>query len=203
MVITVMRFNLLLALSALLLPALAPAAIVIDVTEVGGDLSVVADGSLNITGASFLSSDTGTGRLIADQNVLFSAPSSYATGDPLDVYNTASSPGSFFGSSSTTLNGVNYSGALTDVVGVDANNVYIYGTYVSNAPLSSSLEISGATFASLGITPGSSFVWSLSNGDTVTVNFASAIPEPSAYLAALGFALLGVFVWRRRRRAAL
>ena len=68
--------------------------------------------------------------------------------------------------------------------------------YVSGSPLSGTLTFASATFASLGITPGS-YVYSLPN-DTVTVKFGTA-PEPGT-LALLGLGLAGLVATRKRAR---
>jgi hypothetical protein len=73
--------------------------------------------------------------------------------------------------------------------------------YVSGAPLSNTMVFAGATFASMGLKPGT-YVWtwgSAGNADSLTVSIP-AIPEPaSAALLAVG--LLGLAASRRRRMA--
>lgn len=158
-----------------------------------------ADGTLDLTGGPS-SSATGSGRIQANTNVLFSAPLSYATGDPLDFYSSSSAPVNFFGSSATIVPGSNFSGGAANVIGVNDSGVLVHFTYVSNTLLSSSMDIFGESFASLGITPDTSFVWTIGSGDTVTVEFSS-IPEPLTAAALIGLSALGFAIIRRRRCA--
>lgn len=86
------------------------------------------------------------------------------------------------------------------MIGVNDSGVLVHFTYVSNTLLSSSMDIFGESFASLGITPDTSFVWTIGSGDTVTVEFSS-IPEPLTAAALIGLSALGFAIIRRRRCA--
>jgi len=91
------------------------------------------------------------------------------------------------------------------VHGVFTNALVVPSLYVSGAPLGVATSTwGGETFASLGLTPGT-YTWTWGAGptaDSYTVNIgAVAVPEPSVYIAGLGFGLLGFMVWRRRHHA--
>jgi hypothetical protein len=91
---------------------------------------------------------------------------------------------------------------LGDLFGVFGGDVAVGFGYQSGAALSGSATYDNATFASLGLMPGSYvYTWgSGANADSLTINI-EAVPELSTWaMMALGFAGLG-FVGRRRLRA--
>ena len=73
--------------------------------------------------------------------------------------------------------------------------------YVSGAPLSDTSTYSGATFASLGVTPGR-YEWTWGSGanqNFTLVIGAAAVPECSTWaMMLLGFAGLGFAAYRAR-----
>jgi hypothetical protein len=70
--------------------------------------------------------------------------------------------------------------------------------YVSGHALSDTATWDNATFASLGVTPGT-YKWTWGTGAHAD---SAVIPEPSTWaLMALGFTGLGVAGWRSRRRS--
>jgi hypothetical protein len=91
-----------------------------------------------------------------------------------------------------------------DPVGVQGSMLFVPSGYVSGAPLSESSLYRGATFASLGMTPGT-YVWRWGVGndaDTFTLEIGglpSPVPEPSTWvMMLLGFTGLGYASVRRR-----
>ena len=72
--------------------------------------------------------------------------------------------------------------------------------YLSGAALSDSMTFNNATFASLGVTPGT-YVWSWGTG--ANQNFTlqiGAVPDAGSTLPLLGFASLGLVALRRKLR---
>jgi hypothetical protein len=188
----------------------AKAAIIIDVTESGGNVNAVLNGSAIIDDlflaanwndpAIVVNSDFtsrlwvggGTGNFQAWSGAGMSGPSSFVVGGPTTI--TAADSGS------GPLGGINVS--ASDSFGGDAGGAPPIGIgvptgYVSGSPLSSTATWNGKTIADLGLAPGT-YVWTWSvggpNADSLTLNIA---PEPTSFaLGSLG--LLGV-IGRRRR----
>jgi hypothetical protein len=90
-----------------------------------------------------------------------------------------------------------------DPVGFSASSgfVYVPDNYVSGAPLSETSTYVDATFASLGITPGT-YVYSWGSGadaDTLAIDIGTTVPEPSAWaMILIGFASLSYAAFRRQ-----
>jgi PEP-CTERM motif len=79
--------------------------------------------------------------------------------------------------------------------------------YVSGSPLSETSTYLGATFASLGVTPGQ-YVYTWGSGDhadSFTINIgASPVPEPSTWaMMLIGFAGLGYAALKHKRVPAV
>jgi hypothetical protein len=73
--------------------------------------------------------------------------------------------------------------------------------YVSENPLTDSATYDGATFASLGVTPGT-YVWTWGTGadQSFTLEIGTT-PLPAALpLFAGGLGALGLFGWRKKRK---
>ena len=73
--------------------------------------------------------------------------------------------------------------------------------YVSGATLSDSMTFNNATFASLGVTPGT-YVWTwgtgLENQNFTLVIGGAGVPDGGSTVSLLGFVLLGLAAVRRK-----
>ena len=161
------------AAAAALTPAAANASVTININEVGLDVLATGSGSLNLNGLQF--SSVFGGALGITSNIAY-----VGTGlDPrANSYTGLIGPasfgiGSFAAFSSTTgtqlgINGGNFSSPL----------VFLPVGYTSGGALSTTATWLGASFVSLGLTPGS-YVYT-SPYDTFTVNIGplvSGVPE--------------------------
>lgn len=171
----------------------AAAAVTITARETGGNVVFTSAGSLNLSGLT--RNPSGTTTLFGGINttvpyvVLGASPVTPVT---VDLYQPTSIPAAFGTDPNNKIANVG-SGPRW---GVFSSRVYVPTTYASGDSLAGSLAFNGATFQSLGITPGT-YVWSWAN-DTVTLK---VVPVPAA-LPLMATALVGLGVIARRRRAA-
>jgi hypothetical protein len=181
----------------------AQAGFVAIMTEVGPNVVVTGSGTIDLAG--FVSPgyevySFGPNGVIPELgSILLGAPGNETT----DLYSPFSGP-TVFGSGGFTQP----SSGSGDRVGVrqdSPSSIYIVVPqgYVSEDPLSSTSIYDNATFASLGVTPGT-YVWTWGSGpteDSLTLDVtehAPALPEPgSVALLAAGLAGLGLKRWRK------
>lgn len=185
-----------LAGAALLLLVAAPgrshAAFLLTLTQVGGNVVVNGTGTLNLT-ALTLASSAPFSASIAPSSALLVLGSGEGS-----VYSGATGPTSFgsgnqvFASSST--------GSTVGLVG--SYYLAVPQGYGTGNSLSSTATFDGASFASLGFTPGTYvYTWGTGvNADSLTIT--GVVPEPSSgALLRLGVAGLGLTLRRRAARA--
>jgi hypothetical protein len=187
------------ALGLAVVGAPAEASVVIDVSEVGGNVVATGGGTVGLAGLAPFGTAPGT----AFMNPWFgNVDIGGISGTYLEIteYNGVTGPTSFgadlatFASSASgDLFGVNGSGPNGTGVDVPFN-------YVSGSALSGSATFDGQTFASLGLTPGT-YVYTWGSGptaDSLTLQIGpAAIPEPGTWaMIMLGFAALGLAGFR-------
>lgn len=158
--------------------------------EVGSNVVANGSGAINLTGLFFgsegISVDarmwphiaqilTGPSQAVTSYNGFFSGPNSFGAGGLIDA---SSSSGDAVGSFLLVPHG-----------------------YVSGNALSSSATWNNATFASLGVTPGT-YVWrwgtGLPNQNFTIIIGEAGVPDGGSTVSLLGFALLGVAAFRRK-----
>ena len=173
----------------------ARSAALLQFEEVGGDVVGSLSGSLNVTGLpqasclctfpAFLTPALGfvitSSFSDLERQYPVTGPSSVGPGTIPEL------------ASSTTA-------SLVDLDGSD-HFLGLPATYFGG-PLTGAVTFAGQTFGTLGLQRGD-YVYSLSNGDTYTVSVGGT-PLPAALpLFATGLGGLGLFGWRRKKKAAL
>jgi len=184
----------------------AEAAYVVDFSQNGGDVVATGSGSLDFSSASFtgflmpmvLGVNGSSGFLGVGNQSSFGSPEDYG-----DYYSPASGPASFgsggFTAATTTT------GSVAGINGGDGKFIVPGGYGAGDPLLPSTTTWVGATFASLGLKPGT-YVWTLGTSrDTFTINIpGGAVPEPASWAMMLGgFGLIGGAMRVRRKTAVI
>jgi len=102
-----------------------------------------------------------------------------------------------------TLNANTGNGDFVAIQGFLGGFLLLPQGYVSGAALSDSMTFNSATFASLGVTPGTyEWTWGTGmNADSFTLQIGPAgVPDAGSTLSLLGFASLGLVALRRKLR---
>jgi VPDSG-CTERM motif len=174
-------------------------AFTITMDQVGSNVVANGSGAFNLTGLT-----NNNGRLAPLAANVFPSAGVIQTGPQpqvfLDIFNGFSGPTSF-GSGSRT------SASLTsgDTVTLDAsdNILALPHGYVSGTALSDMMTFNNATFASLGLTPGTyEWTWGtgLANQNFTLVIESAGVPDAGSTLSLLSFASLGLVALRRKLR---
>jgi len=170
---------------------------VVTLHEVGSDVVATGAGEFDLTGLQFLGASTSLPPEV-------DAPLPRIVtgiGGQMNLYGGATGPTTFgTGSEHDASSGTGDSVGVSD----QALLILVPIGYTSTDPLSDSAIYLGATFASLGVTPGT-YKWTWGNGadQSFTLEIGQT-PIPAALpLFATGLGSLGLLGWRRRRKAAV
>jgi len=167
--------------------------------QMGADVVANGSGAINLTGLAFF----GPGSFFI--TTLVPSLGRISTGPPpsglgsVDVYRVFSGPANF---GSGGQHNATESLSSGNFVGIQASGdeLFVPHGYISNSALSSSATWTDATFASLGVTPGT-FVWTWGTG--ANQNFTliiggAGVPDGGSAVSLLGFGLLGLAALRRK-----
>jgi VPDSG-CTERM motif len=171
-------------------------AFTITLEQMGVNVVATGSGALNLTGLTFIGGQGFLGIPGLDP----SPPLTIDAGTPgfVDSYIGFTGPSSFGSGGFTEA-----SSSSGDAVGIIASNdlnLFVRQGYVSGNPLSSSATWNNATFASLGVTPGT-YVWSWGTGPNQNFTLiigGAGVPDGGSTVSLLGFGLLGLAALRRK-----
>ena len=180
------------ALSGLTAATAANAAVTINITEVGANVALTANGTFDTA----LSTPAGTFATTVPGLSGAYAFASLGVAGQANYYRVTGPTA--FGPSSTVYTLTGLTGLAVAVYGAQPN-FQISTAYVSNSQLNSTGFVNNATLASLGLTAG---VYNYTiGGNTLTVNIgqAAAVPEPATWgLMVLGFGMIGAAARSRK-----
>jgi hypothetical protein len=174
----------------------------ITLKQVGSNVVVTGSGAINLTGLTFVSGGfVATGSMGPSIALL-----AVADGTGLSQYTGFSGPSSF-GPGTTIINASSDSGDSVSIIGAvvfPGPGIFLPAGYVSGTALSDSSTYNNATFASLGVTPGT-YIWSWGTG-LANQNFTlqigpvpgPSVPDGASTVSLLGFALVGLAALRRK-----
>jgi PEP-CTERM motif-containing protein len=176
----------------------AEASVVIDVTEVGGNVVTTGSGTVDLAGLTLFSTGGTSGGVVEPvRGTILLGP-----GASVDFYAGVTGPTSFGAGDVTFASSL--SGDAFGLDGIPEQTIVVPAGYMSGTALSGSATYTGQTFASLGLTPGT-YVYTWGSGptaDSLTINI-EAIPEPGTWaMMTLGFAALGLAGFRATRKSA-
>ena len=167
----------------------------ITLQQMGSNVVATGSGAINLSGLTFGNSGPDESMIIALDGELLTGPT---TASPADFYTGVSGPTSF-GSGVGFIPNTG-SGDFVGIIGA-AGNLGVPQGYVSGAALSSSSTWNNATFASLGVIPGT-YTWTwgtgLPNQNFTLVIGGVGVPDGGSTVSLLSFALLGLAAFRRK-----
>jgi hypothetical protein len=167
--------------------------------QVGSNVVANGSGAINLTGLGLFVPFAGQAEVNPSAGFIITGPASLVTGDTYVGF-LGVGPNVFGNGFSTLAN--SGSGDMVGLAFVGIPSILIVPSgYISGTALSDSSTYDNATFASLGVTPGT-YVWSwgtgLPNQNFTLIIGGAGVPDGSSTVPPLGFTLLGLAALRRR-----
>lgn len=180
-------------------------ALTLNFAQVGPDVHVTATGLLDVAGMALVNNNYTQNPSAVVANTMFGVQASGVARVGDDQYELPTGNSLFSLTSSFSLSGTGSGDSFfyfDENSGLDRTYVVVPDGFTSGV-IDSLLVVPNVNLATLNVTPFSGLSWGPGPGQSMSVTAISAIPEPSTYLAILGFAGLGMFIWRRRKMACL
>ncbi len=174
-----------LAAGYLMMAAQSQASVLITALETGPNVDISGSGTLNTNDMTFLGGPIATSSFVnpVTGNIIVGIPGQ------IEVYSTITGPATF-----GTLPVTTSDAEGGDLFGVlpDSSALVVPAGYTSNDPLNGVMSFFGATFASLGMTPGT-YTWTWGSGaneDSLTLQIGPEAVVPTPFT--LGLMMTGV-----------
>jgi len=176
----------------------AQAGYIVTLDQVGSNVVATGSGAIDLTGLTFEEGSMGFPAIIPNGAFIQTGPTPFAS---VDVYAGLIIGPTNFGSGGLTF----ASSGSGDTVGYLAvaflvERLTVPRGYVSGHALSDSSTYDSATFASLGVTPGTyEWTWGAGANQNFTLQIGAAgVPDGGSTVSLLGCALLGLAALRRK-----
>jgi hypothetical protein len=167
--------------------------------QIGANVVATGSGAINLTGLGLFVPFAGQAEVNPSAGFIITGPASLVTGDTYVGF-LGVGPNVFGNGFSTLAN--SGSGDMVGLAFVGIPSILIVPSgYISGTALSDSSTYDNATFASLGVTPGT-YVWTWGTGlanQNFTLQIGPAgVPDGGSTVSLLGCALLGLAALRRK-----
>ena len=187
-------------IASVMTPNTARSAVIITFEETGGSITMDLSGSLDLTGATPLGTNA-FGTLFSPTSIIFGLMLVTGT-NTVDVYAGLSGPSAVGGGGLNFVIPASPSSTSFWLQPV-FNQFAVPEGYASGDPLNVTLSFTGQSFATMGLTQGDQFIWTIPSGDTITMNIGTlSVPAPAGLPLALA-AFGAVALIRRRKHAAV
>ena len=160
--------------------------------QVGANVVANGSGALDLTGLNPFGGALGSSNVTPVVGSIFTG----SAGETMDGWSGFFGPNSFGGGSTTFA-----TSGSGDLVGIQPlyNALFVIRGYISDTPLLETATYNNATFASLGVSPGT-YEWTWGTG-LPNQNFTlviGTVPDGGTTISLLGWALLGLAALRRK-----